>query len=115
MRHFILAVLLACALPAPVQAQGRQPNSAQLQDFAGQYTLQDGRTLTVTQRQRALAAQLDGRDAVIRDPVKLAPVGPATFATPDGQLRVTFDQRPNGNVAAVTVVEQAPQDRQAGR
>lgn len=112
MRHFILVVLLACAMPAPVQAQsqGRQPGSAQLQDFAGQYTLQDGRTLTITQRQRALASQLDGRDAV-----KLTPTGPASFAASSGELRVTFDQWPNGNVAAVTVVEQAPQVRQAGR
>ena len=110
MRHFILVALLACAMPAPVQAQDRQPNSAQLQDFAGQYVLQDGRTLTITQRQRVLAAQLDGRDAV-----KLAPAGPAAFVTQDGKLRITFDQRPNGNAAAVTVVESPPLVRQAQR
>ncbi|WP_332878517.1 hypothetical protein [Massilia sp. S19_KUP03_FR1] len=100
MRHFIIALLLGCAACASAHAEERRLDSAALQDFTGQYVLQDGRVLTVTQRQRTLAGQLDGRDLVA-----LKPVGPATFASPGGELVLLFDQRRNGNVAAVTVTE----------
>lgn len=106
MRHVIFALLLGCAACTPSQAEQRRPTSAYLQDFTGQYVLQDCRVLTITQRQRALAAQLDGHDLV-----PLQPAGPATFASSSGELVVTFDQRRNGNVAAVAVA----QVRQAGR
>ena len=100
MRHVIFALLLGCAACTASQAQERRPTSAALQDFTGQYVLQDGRVLTITQRQRALAAQLDGHDLV-----RLEPAGPATFASSSGDLVVTFDQRRNGNVAAVAVTQ----------
>jgi len=102
MRTTLIAVLLACALPMPTQAQERPlppPHTAQqLQDFVGQYVLEDGRVLNVTQRRRSLVAQLEGQDAVA-----LQATAPAGFTGPDGTLRVAFDQQPNGNVVAVTV------------
>jgi hypothetical protein len=108
MRHFIIALLLGCA--ACAHADDQRPGSATLQDFTGQYVLQDGRVLTITLRQRALAAQLDGRDLV-----RLQPAGPATFAAPGDALVLQFDQRSNGNVAAVTLTESGQPVRSAGR
>lgn len=110
MRHFIIASLLGCATCASARADDQRPGSASLQDFTGQYVLQDGRVLTITQRQRTLAAQLDGRDLV-----RLRPTGPATFAAPGGALVLQFDQRSNGNVAAVTVTEAGTSVPPAGR
>lgn len=109
MRHFILALLLGCAVCAPGQAADRHAGSATLQDFTGQYVLLDGRVLTVTQRQRTLSAQLGSRALV---PLKAT--GPATFAAPGGELVLTFDQRGNGNVAGVTLTEAPPVARHAG-
>jgi len=110
MRHFIIALLLSCAACASVQAGDSRPGSATLQDFTGQYILQDGRVLTVTQRQRTLVGQLEGRA-----PVRLQVAGPATFAAPGRDLVVTFDQHRNGNVVAVTVTETAPAHPPAGQ
>ncbi len=110
MRQFIIAMLIGCAMCGTSQAEQRQPGSATLQDFTGQYVLEDGRLLTVTQRQRTLAAQVDGRAMVL-----LRATGPATFAAPAGALIVAFDQRNNGNVAGVTVTEAGAAVRQAGR
>jgi hypothetical protein len=110
MRHFILALLLACAASGASQAADRQPDSATLQDFAGQYVLHDGRVLSVTLRQRTLAAQVEGRAMAL-----LKATGPATFSTVGGDLVLTFDQRSNGSVAAVAVTETGQAARQASR
>jgi len=110
MRHVVIALLLACAVCAPGQATGNVASSATLQDFTGQYVLQDGRVLTVTQRRHRLTAQVEGRAGV-----PLTATGPATFAAPGGELLLTFDQRSNGNVAAVTVTQPAQPVGQAKR
>lgn len=99
MQKLLFALLLACALPAPVFADDARPTSTQLQEFVGQYVLPDGRVLTITQRQHRLVAQLEGQVAVA-----LAPTGPARYDAMDGTLRLAFDQRSNGNVAKVDVI-----------
>jgi hypothetical protein len=110
MRHFIVAILFGCTLCGATQAENRQPGRVALQDFTGQFILNDGRVLTVVQRQRMLAAQVDGRDMVL-----LKATGPATFATTHDELVLTFDQRGNGNVAGVTVAERNGKMYQASR
>lgn len=103
MRQLIIALLAAWTLCASAQTTPPHSRSADLQDFTGQYVLQDGRVLTVVQRQRGLASQLDGGALLL-----LKPSGRATFATAKGELVLRFDQRQNGNVAGVTVSETAP-------
>lgn len=94
MRAFVTALLVCCAALAPAHAADR----AKLQDFVAQYTLDDGRTLAVTERRHYLVAQIDGQA-----PVTLVEAGPARFVDPGSRLVLTFDQRPNGNVRAVTL------------
>lgn len=110
MRHFIIALLLGCLVSSASYAEDRQPGSASLQDFTGQYVLADGRVLTVIQRQRTLSAQVGARAVV-----PLTATGPATFTASGGELVLTFDQRRNGSVAAVTVAEPGSTARQARR
>lgn len=98
MRNIILSIAFACTLPIPAQAQNRAPTSAQLRDFVGQYSLEDGRVLTVSLPGRALVAQVTGQDAVL-----LQPAGPAQFVARTGVLRVAFEQHDNGVVTGVTV------------
>jgi hypothetical protein len=97
MRTLIIAALLATALLTPAMAQER-PSSTQLEEFIGQYDLQDGRVLNVSQRGHALVAQVDGQAAVT-----LKPAGPGRFVARDGRVRVAFDQHRNGNVTGVAV------------
>ena len=103
MRRYLATSLALCLLCASAQAEQPRIRSADLQDFTGQYVLQDGRVLTVVQRQRGLASQLDGGALLL-----LQPSGRTTFATAKGELVLSFDQRQNGNVAGVTVSEPAP-------
>lgn len=103
MRQLIAAFLAAWTLCASAQATPPHSRSADLQDFTGQYVLQDGRVLTVVQRQRGLASQFDGGALLL-----LQPSSRATFATAKRDLVLRFDQRQNGNVAGVTVSEPAP-------
>lgn len=108
MRRYLIALLFACALPAAAQSQEKPPTSAQLQDFVGQYVLADGREVSVVQRQRTLVAQVTGENAVV-----LRPNGAARYISTDGKLTLQFDQRSNGNVAAVVVATDAASDRRA--
>lgn len=110
MRTLIIAALLATALLTPAVAQERQPSSTQLGEFVGQYDLQNGRVLDVSQRGRTLLAQIDGQA-----PVALKPAGPAQFVAPDGRLRVAFDQHRNGNVTGVVVDTAPAPSQQASR
>lgn len=103
MRTLLAAVLFATTLLVPAQARESKLTSTALNDFVGQYELADGRVLTVTQRARQLVAQVEGQAAV-----PLRPAGPGRFSTPDGQLRVAFDQHANGNVTGVVVDVPAP-------
>lgn len=98
MRNALFAILLACSLIAPAGAQPGATAKPALQDFVGDYVLSNGRVLTVSRQRQVLVAQLDGQVAVA-----LKPAGPASFAGTSGDLRIDFDQRANGNVAAVTV------------
>lgn len=98
MRTLFTALLAGCLLLAPAHAAERPATSAELQDFVGQYTLADGRTLSVTQRRHRLIAQIDGEAAVV-----LLPAGPARFAAPGQHVALVFDQRSNGNVASVAL------------
>ena len=107
LRTCVIALLYACALP--VQAQDPSAKTP-LQDYVGQYVLADGRVLSVTARRHTLIAQLEGEDAT-----PLQQAAPARYVGRNHALTVTFDQRPNGNVAAVTVSTSAPRERQAGR
>ena len=99
MRTIVIALLLAIGPHSPAFAHEPPLPSAQLQDFVGQYQLEDGRTLSITQRRHQLVAQLDGTDAIA-----LVANGPADFVAPGRKMQVMFDQRPNGNVASVTVI-----------
>lgn len=98
MRNALSAILLACSLMHPAGAQPGVTPKLALQDFIGDYVLSNGRVLTVSRQRQVLVAQLDGQAAVA-----LKPAGPASFAGISGDLRIDFDQRANGNVAAVTV------------
>lgn len=110
MRTIILVALFATALLAPAQAQERYLSSSDLNEFIGQYTLADGRVLSVTQRGRHLVAQFEGREAV-----QLQPAGPARFVAREGDLQVAFEQHRNGNVTGVVVDLPVAPPRQAGR
>lgn len=131
----LLVTLLAAALPHHASAAGRtaamsrghaaerQPTSEDLNDFVGQYTLSDGRTLSVTQRRRQLVAAIDGQAPAMLVPVRAAGgVARAdvadvaahpnvtsiavVYAAPGAGWQLAFDRRRNGNVAGV-VLEKA--------
>jgi hypothetical protein len=90
MRHFLIAALMAGAMPA---------QAADLREFKGDYQLADGRTLSIVGNAHRLAALLGNRPAV-----ELVAAGPAEFVSRDGALRLCFTQHANGIVSAVTVV-----------
>lgn len=73
---------------------------AQLSEIRGQYTLADGRRLTMTGSAYKIRAQLDGRPETV-----VAPAGGAVFRAVDGSLSLHFEQYANGNVTGVTLVE----------
>lgn len=98
MRRFLLVTLFGWAMLQPAHAANWQTTS-ELQDFVGQYTLADGRTLSITQRRHHLVAQVDGQAAT-----ELTADGPATYVSPSRHLRLAFDQRVNGNVAGVILI-----------
>lgn len=98
MRHTAIALLVAISFTTLAQAQKRPVAVAELQAFVGEYTLSDGRVITVNRQRHALVAKFDGVDAV-----PLVPTAAASFVARSGNLRLDFDQRRNGNVAGVTV------------
>lgn len=102
MRKSLIAVLFACSLAPCAHAQQRPAPTMALQDFVGSYVLSDGSALAITRQRQVLMAQRDGQDRVV-----LEPAGPASFAARGGRLRIDFDQRPNGNVAGLTLTDVA--------
>ena len=98
MHKFIFAVCLTIGIASPALAGGRDAAPTALQDFIGQYDLSDGGLLSVTASGRGLVIQVDGAA-----PSKAERIGPSTFRA--GKFELRFDQRSNGNVVSVTVVE----------
>ena len=103
MKTWIFALVLAC-VASHASAIGNTPVAAQaLQEFSGNYDLADGHLLTVSQRHRQLYAQIDGGPAI-----EIVAAGQASFAAKSGELRLEFDQAPNGSVAGVRLVSSSP-------
>ena len=69
---------------------------SELGAFQGQFQLVDGRTLSVTRRNRTLFAELIGQP-----PVELVPKSGNTFVSVKGAIHLKFQQAQNGNVSGV--------------
>ncbi|MDQ2821129.1 MAG: hypothetical protein M3Y65_12175 [Pseudomonadota bacterium] len=100
MRKFLIAILFACSLAPCAHAQQRPAPTMALQDFVGNYVLSDGSALAITRQRQVLMAQRDGQERIV-----LQPAGPGSFAAHSGRLRIDFNQRPNGNVAGLTLTD----------
>jgi hypothetical protein len=84
----------------PTEPKGTSPT--QLADIKGQYTLVDGRTLTISGSKHKIRAEVDGKP-----PTVIVPSGNATFTALDHSFTLSFAQHSNGNVSGVTLNEQA--------
>lgn len=104
MRTFILALALVCGM-----ANAADP-AVDLQLLKGSYTLEDGRTLHVTERQHKLYVQIGDEQ-----PVELKSANGTVWRTASGLLRVEFTQYPNGVVSAVEVERTQPASQMASR
>lgn len=107
MRHIIPAVLLTLIAGS---AMAQTPD----RDYAGQYRLADGRILTVTDNDGRLTAQI-ARQVLTSQQRSNAPrefvlteVAPDRFKASFSPLQITFNQGVAGEMAQVTVAEQAP-------
>ena len=119
MKPIATLISVAIALAAGTAAQAQQASSVQPQvitlssvqallqspfkmafdearDFEGQYSLENGKTLTVSRRGQRLFA-----DVVGDTDVELVAVSQGTFVTKDGKAEVKFQQAANGNVLGV--------------
>ena len=118
MRSFI-AVALLCAASGAQQAQpqvatpdtGDQaaiPNQRvsrarnlvpprEFVEFQGQYSMDNGQTLSISRRGRHYYAQFDARPEM-----EIVAVASDQFVSTDGNTRMGFQQFPNGSVAGLT-------------
>src|ERR1035437_6319453 len=86
-------------VPSPVQVMAQPPylmSSDELREFAGQYALQDGSTLTVFRKSGRLFSVITGQEEV-----ELVATAPDSFVTKTGATEVRFRQAANGNVFGV--------------
>lgn len=111
MRQIIPAVLLTF-VAGSAMAQGT--------DYTGQYQLADGRLLTVSDNGGKLTAQIartaitQKRFAASRE-IALTEVGPDRFKATSMPLQITFGQGATGDIAHVSLDEQAPAQMLARR
>ncbi len=99
MKTFVLALTLSAALAGAHAAELNTATAAAQQAFRGTYDLEDGRSLSVSQRGRKLYAQVDGGA-----PEELIAAGDCNFTTMSGDTRLQFQQAPNGSVAGVRLI-----------
>lgn len=76
----------------------------QAREYQGQYMLANGKTLSVSRWGQRLFADVAGAKDV-----ELVAIAPATFVTPDGTARVTFQQAANGEVLGLQLTTRATQ------
>lgn len=95
MHKLLAAVLFASAFPAVAG----EMSSYEFNDFRGQYSLSDGRALTLAQHGRKFVAQIDGAQEK-----RIVPVSDSVFVADDGSYRLEFTRYQNGVVSAVRLV-----------
>jgi hypothetical protein len=78
--------------------------SAEFNDVKGQYDLENGMTLTVSSTGRRMFAEMDNMSRA-----ELVAAAPNIFVAKNKQMKITFEQMPNGNVGYVLVKFVAPQ------
>lgn len=84
--------------------------SAEFNDVKGQYDLENGMILTVQSTGRRMYAEMDNMSKV-----ELVAAAPNIFVAKNKQLKLTFEQMPNGNVGYVLVKFVAPQESKGVR
>jgi hypothetical protein len=99
MNAFILTLLLGGAMSAAAAADTKALAPAELQAFRGTFDLDDGKSLTVSQRGRKLFAQINNGPEF-----ELVASGAKTFRAASGQPRLEFKQYPNGTVTGVRLI-----------
>lgn len=84
--------------------------SAEFNDVKGQYDLENGMILTVQSTGRRMYAEMDNMSKV-----ELVAAAPNIFVAKNKQLKLTFEQMPNGNIGYVLVKFVAPQESKGVR
>jgi hypothetical protein len=102
MHALIFTALLAGAVSGATASEPTNITSEQLQAFRGNFDLEDGKALIVSQRGRKLFAQVDNEPTV-----ELIATGAKSFTASSGKTRLEFEQYPNGNVTGVRLIRTA--------
>lgn len=104
MHALILTLLLGGAMSGATAADINKIDPNELQAFRGTFDLEDGKALIVSQHGRKLFAQIDGGPTV-----ELIAAGAKTFSAASGNVRLEFNQYPNGNVTGVRLIRSSAQ------
>ncbi|MBA5640242.1 hypothetical protein H3H37_24560 [Duganella sp. LX20W] len=66
-------------------------------EFRGQYSMDNGQTLSISSHNRRYFAQFDGQPEM-----EILAVAADKFVSTDGRTRMAFQQSPNGSVSGLT-------------